>query len=230
MVGRNMMDHSGFHCSFLTKEPVWLGRGPAQSSCMVGYRDGDFRRDYSANKVILNNISRVVTATQQAMKKGLVGKALDEEIRYRAVHSVDLSISLEPLPDPENRLTLSKTRKDPHGLPCPDIYYDVGDYVRKGAEASHAQLEHIGQLFDAKEFTISQGLNANNHIMCVVIMGENAKEAVVDGNCRAFDHENLWLPGGGAIPSASVVNSTLTMAALGLKAAHDISLRMKGDA
>jgi len=26
------------------------------------------------------------------------------------------------------------------------------------------------------------------------------------------------------------VNSTLTMAALGLKAAHDISLRMKGDA
>ncbi len=164
------------------------------------------------------------------MKKGLVGKALDEEIRYRAVHSVDLSISLEPLPDPENRLTLSKTRKDPHGLPCPDIYYDVGDYVRKGAEASHAQLEHIGQLFDAKEFTISQGLNANNHIMCGVIMGENAKEAVVDGNCRAFDHENLWLPGGGAIPSASVVNSTLTMAALGLKAAHDISLRMKGDA
>ena len=69
MVGRNMMDHSGFHCSFLTKEPVWLGRGPAQSSCMVGYRDGDFRRDYSANKVILNNISRVVTATQQAMKR-----------------------------------------------------------------------------------------------------------------------------------------------------------------
>lgn len=227
MVGRNMMDHSGFHCSFLTEEPVWLGRGPAQSSCMVGYRDGDFRRDYSANKVILNNISRVVTATQQALAKGLVGKALDEEIRYRAVHSVDLSISLEPLPDPENRLTLSKTRKDPHGLPCPDIYYDVGDYVRKGAEASHAQLENIGKLFNGKEFKISQGLNANNHIMGGVIMGKSGKDSVVDGNCRAFDHENLWLPGGGAIPSASVVNSTLTMAALGLKAAHDIGLRMK---
>ena len=107
---------------------------------------------------------------------------------------MDLSISLEPLPDPENRLTLSKTRKDPHGLPCPDIYYDVGDYVRKGAEASHAQLEHIGQLFDAKEFTISQGLNATT-TLCVGYHGEKCKEAVVDGNCRAFDHENLWLPG-----------------------------------
>jgi choline dehydrogenase-like flavoprotein len=30
------------------------------------------------------------------------------------------------------------------------------------------------------------------------------------------------LPGGGAMPSASVVNSTLSMAALGLRAADDI--------
>jgi fructose 5-dehydrogenase large subunit len=35
-VGRNMMDHSGFHCTFLADEPLWLGRGPAQSSCIVG--------------------------------------------------------------------------------------------------------------------------------------------------------------------------------------------------
>ncbi|MNW08702.1 Fructose dehydrogenase large subunit [compost metagenome] len=46
---------------------------------------------------------------------------------------------------------------------------------------------------------------------------------MVDGNCRTHDHANLWLPGGGAIPSASVVNSTLTMAALGIKAADDIA-------
>jgi len=230
MVGRNMMDHSGFHCTFLAEEPVWLGRGPAQSSCMVGYRDGAFRRDYSANKMILNNISRVTAATQQALQKGLVGRELAAEIRYRAVHGVDISISLEPLPNPENRLTLSKTRKDPHGLACPDIYYDVGAYVRKGAEAAHEQLRHIGALFNAREFAISGSLNANNHIMGGVIMGKSGKDAVVDGNCRAFDHENLWLPGGGAIPSASVVNSTLTMAALALKAAQDIGLRLKESA
>ena len=161
------------------------------------------------------------------LAKGLVGKALDEEIRYRSIHGVDLSISLEPLPDPENRLTLSKTRKDPHGLACPDIHYDVGDYVRKGATAAHEQLQHIGSLFNGKEFNITTALNANNHIMGGTIMGKSPKDSVVDGNCRTFDHENLWLPGGGAIPSASVVNSTLSMAALGLKAAHDISLRMK---
>src|SRR6202021_524607 len=73
-VGRYMMDHSGFHCTFLANEPLWIGRGPAQSSCLVGPRDGTFRSEYSAHQMILNNISRVGPATQQALKLGLAGK------------------------------------------------------------------------------------------------------------------------------------------------------------
>jgi len=222
-VGRNMMDHSGFHCSFLANEPLWIGRGPAQSSCIVGPRDGDFRGKYSANKMILNNITQVAKATEQALALGLVGQALEAEIRRRSTHGVDLSISLEPLPDPNNRLTLSPTRKDPHGLACPDIHYDVGDYVRKGAEAAHAQLEHIGSLFGATEFVITTSLNANNHIMGGTIMGKDPRDSVVNGDCRTHDHANLWLPGGGAMASASVVNTTLTMAALAIKTADDMS-------
>ena len=227
-VGRNMMDHSGFHCTFLADEPMWMGRGPAQSSCLVGPRDGDFRGKYSANKMIVNNITRVAPAAQQALGMGLVGKALDEEIRRRSAFGIDLSISLEPLPDPNNRLTLSKTRMDPHGLPMPDIHYDVGDYVRNGAEAAHAQLRHIGDIFNAVEFNITTDLNANNHIMGGTIMGSSATDSVVDGDCRSHDHANLWLPGGGAIASASVVNSTLTMAALGIKAADAIGRSLAG--
>jgi choline dehydrogenase-like flavoprotein len=226
-VGRNMMDHSGFHCTFLANEPLWLGRGPAQSSCIVGPRDGAFRSKYSSNKMILNNISRVGPATDQALKLGLVGKELDDEIRRRAIFGVDLSISLEPLPDQNNRLTLSKTRRDPLGLACPDIHYDVGDYVRDGATAAHAQLEHIGKLFGAVEFEITKSLNANNHIMGGTIMGSDPKDSVVDRDCRAHDHANLWLPGGGAMASASVVNTTLSMAALGIKAADSIQKTLR---
>jgi choline dehydrogenase-like flavoprotein len=222
-VGRNMLDHSGFHCTFLADRPLWLGRGPAQSSCMVGPRDGAFRSEYSANKMILNNISRVVPATDQALKLGLVGQALDNEIRRRAAYGVDLSISLEPLPDPTNRLTLSATRRDGLGLPCPDIHYTLGDYARRGYDKACDQLRHIGKLFNADEFHITTSLNANNHIMGATIMGADPRDSVVDGDCRAHDHPNLWLPGGGPIPSASVVNSTLSMAALGLKSADAIS-------
>ncbi|MQB46178.1 GMC family oxidoreductase [Rhizobium sp. ICMP 5592] len=226
-VGRNMMDHSGFHCFFQAPEPLWIGRGPAQSSCIVGPRDGAFRSEYSANKMILNNITQVTTATSVALKKGLVGPALDAEIRRLTTHGVDLSISLEPLPDPKNRVTLSKSRFDPHGIPCPDVYYDVGDYVHKGYDAAVKQLEDIGKLFNATDFHVTTALNANNHIMGGCIMGSDPKDSVVDGNCRAHDHPNLWIPGGGAIPSASVVNSTLTMAALGIKAADNISKSLR---
>jgi choline dehydrogenase-like flavoprotein len=173
--------------------------------------------------MIVNNISRVGPATQQALKMGLVGKALDAEIRRRSIFGVDLSISLEPLPDPNNRVTLSKDRRDPLGLACPDVYYDVGDYVLRGAEAARKQLEHIGSLFAAAEFNITTSLNANNHIMGGTIMGRDPNDSVVDADCRTHDHDNLWLPGGGAMVSASVVNSTLTMAALGLKSADAIA-------
>jgi len=226
-VGRNMMDHSGLHASFLASEPLWIGRGPAQSSCLVGPRDGAFRARYSANKIILNNISRVPGATRQALQLGLVGKELDDEIRRRSACGVDLSISLEPLPDPNNRLTLSKTRADPLGLACPDIHYDVGDYVRDGVKAAHEQLEHIASLFGAAELKISTDYNANNHIMGGTIMGADPKDSVVDGDCRAHDHANLWLPGGGAMASASVVNTTLSMVALGLKASDAIARQLK---
>jgi fructose 5-dehydrogenase large subunit len=221
-VGRNLMDHSGFHCTFLASEPLWLGRGPAQSSCLVGARDGAFRSEYSANKIILNNISRVGPATQQALKLGLTGAALRDEIRRRAIHGVDLSISLEPLPAPQNRLTLSKTRHDALGLPAPDINYELDDYVHRGYDAAARQLRHIGSLFNAVEFQVTTSLNANNHMMGSTIMGSNPKDSVVDGDCRSHDHPNLWLPGGGPMPSASVVNSTLTMAALGLKCADSV--------
>lgn len=225
-VGRNMMDHSGFHCFFQADEPLWIGRGPAQSSCLVGPRDGEFRSEYSANKMILNNITQVTSAATAALKQGLVGDELDAEIRKRAIHGVDLSISLEPLPEAHNRVTLSKTRMDPHGIPCPDVYYDVGGYVRKGYDAAVTQLEQIARLFNATDLHITTSLNANNHIMGGCIMGANPKDSVVDGNCLSHDHGNLWIAGGSAMPSASVVNNTLTMAALGLKAADDISRRM----
>jgi fructose 5-dehydrogenase large subunit len=221
-VGRNIMDHSGFHCTFLADRPLWTGRGPAQSSCMVGPRDGPFRSEHSANKIILDNISRVGPATQQALKLGLTGKALQEEIRRRAIFGVDLSISLEPLPDPNNRLTLSATRRDGMGLPCPDVNYELDDYIHRGYDASVKQLQHIGSLFNAVEFNVTTQLNANNHMMGTTIMGSDPKTSVVDGDCRAHDHPNLWLPGGSPIPSASVVNSTLSMAALALKSADAI--------
>jgi choline dehydrogenase-like flavoprotein len=59
------------------------------------------------------------------------------------------------------------------------------------------------------------------------IMGANSASSVVDLDCRAHDHPNLFLPGGGAMTTGGCGNSTLTMAALALKAADAIAAQIK---
>jgi choline dehydrogenase-like flavoprotein len=45
---------------------------------------------------------------------------------------------------------------------------------------------------------------------------------VCDGNCRTWDHANLFLVSGGSMPTLGTSNPTLTIAALACKAAAAI--------
>ena len=184
-VGRNMMDHPGMHMGCLTKEPMWTGHGPVQQSSIVDFRDGAFRSEYCANRIMMNNQSMAASAGVTAVSMGLVGKRLDTEIRRRAACTLDFSIGFEVLPEPENRLRLSPEHKDALGIPHPEVTYDVGDYVRKGADAVRPTLLQIASLLDATEVKITDQFNANNHVMGGAIMGRNPNDSVVDADCRA---------------------------------------------
>src|SRR4030095_16471050 len=205
-VGCNMMDHPGLHMGCLTKEPMWTGHGPVQQSSIVDFRDGAFRSEYSANRIMMNNQSLATSVGVTALKMGLVGKKLDEEIRRRAACTLDFSIGFEVLPEPENRLRLSAERKDALGIPHPEVTYDVGDYVRKGGDKVRPTLLHIAGLLEATDVKITDQYNANNHVMGGTIMGRDPKDSVVDADCRTHDHENLYIAGGATMPSASCIS------------------------
>jgi choline dehydrogenase-like flavoprotein len=226
-VGRNMMDHPGLHMGCLTKEPMWTGHGPVQQSSIVDFRDGAFRSEYCANRIMMNNQSLAASAGVTAVSMGLVGKKLDAEIRRRAACTLDFSIGFEVLPDPQNRLVLSGTHKDALGIPHPEVTYDVGDYVRRGGDKVRPTLQHIASLLEATEVKITDQYNANNHVMGGAIMGRDPNDSVVDADCRAHDHENLYVAGGAAMPSASCINSTLSMVALSLMMADKLKQAMK---
>jgi choline dehydrogenase-like flavoprotein len=54
-------------------------------------------------------------------------------------------------------------------------------------------------------------------------MGTRPANSVVDTTLRSWDHENLYLVSGGAMPTIGTANVTLTLAALCFKsAAHMI--------
>jgi choline dehydrogenase-like flavoprotein len=114
------------------------------------------------------------------------------------------------------------------GIYKPNIYYDVGDYVRRSAkEFSTPLVRKLAAELGATDIQVSTEFTNSDHIMGGTIMGADAATSVVDVDCRAHDHPNLFLPGGGAMTTSGCGNSTLTMAALALKAADAIVSQTK---
>ena len=226
-VGRNMMDQPKLTAELELQEPLWTGVGPVQSSSILNTTQGEFRNRHAGAMFRMENFARSPVGAAAALKKGLVGKALDAEIRRLSACTARLTVEHEILPSANNRLTLS-SQKDWLGINKPNIYYDVGDYVRQSAkEYTVPRLQQLAAELGATKFQLSPEFLNSDHIMGGCVMGADPATAVVDADCRAHDHSNLFLPGGGAMPSATASNSTLTMTALALKAADAITGQLK---
>ena len=61
-----------------------------------------------------------------------------------------------------------------------------------------------------------------NHFAGTHVMGSTKYNSVVDRNLRSWDHENLYLVGGGSMPSIGSSNTTLTLAALSFLASEQM--------
>jgi choline dehydrogenase-like flavoprotein len=226
-VGRNMMDQPKLTAELELKEPLWTGVGPVQSSSILNTSQGEFRSRHAGAMFRMENFARSPLGAAAALKKGLVGKALDTEIRRLSACTARLTVEHEILPSANNRLTLS-SQKDWLGINKPNIHYDVGKYVRESArEYTVPRLQQLAAELGATSFKLSPEFLNSDHIMGGCIMGVDPATAVVDADCRAHDHPNLFLPGGGAMPSGTASNSTLTMTALALKAADAITSQLK---
>jgi choline dehydrogenase-like flavoprotein len=222
-VGRNMMDTPKMFVYAQFKEPVWNGLGPLQTGAIMSTTQGEFRSRYAGGQISLINFSTANLAGLNALKQRLVGKALDQAIRRSTACTGVFAVEHEVLAEAENRLTLSD-KTDMLGLNKPAVFYDVGDYVRKSADLHTFPItKRLAEALGAEKVTRAPGFVPSQHIMGGAIMGTDAKTSVVDRDCRAHDHANLFLPGGAAMPSAGAGNSTLTMAALAIKAADAIA-------
>ncbi len=217
-VGRNLMDHTGIGLTLLAREALWPGQGPVQQGAMLHWRDGEFRRRHAASKHALGNAVANRPVAARLLAQGIIGPELDRRIRQDAARYVQITSAFEMLPEPGNRVTLSD-QKDALGLPKPQIYYDVDDYVRAGAVVAQQDQRRFVELLQGEVIAADAGWRNGDHIMGSTIMGADPGNSVVDGDCRAHDHENLFLATTGVIPAGGVVDPTLTGAALALRLA-----------
>ncbi len=224
MVGRNLMDHPGTSVEFYADEPVWFGRGPMRPGSINNLRDGSWRGERSALRIDLANTSPVRYLTERLIRQGYYGKALNEKLAWQAERYVLLNCLLEMLPEPDNRVVLSKTEKDAWGIPKLEVHYRFPEYVNRGYDQSMLDFQKIVKQMGGTEAVYSKRgvYNNNQHITGTMIMGSDPKNSVVDGDCRTHDHPNLFIAGTGIMPSASTVNSTLTGTALSLRMADSV--------
>ncbi|WJF91699.1 GMC family oxidoreductase [Paraburkholderia bonniea] len=221
-VGRNLMDHPGTGVTFLAREALWPGRGPMEMTSIVNFRDGAFRSEYAAKKLHLSNAISTMAVSAELLRQGLSGAELERQIRERSARTLSINSFHEHLAEARNRIVPSTEHKDALGIPQPEIYYSINDYVKKSAANTRELYAQIAGLLGGTEVRFDDTFAPNNHIMGTTIMGHDPDDSVVDADCRTHDHANLFVAGSGVMPSAASVNCTLTIAALSLKLAAQL--------
>ena len=219
MVGRHLMDHPGTSVTFLSKEPMWPGRGPMRLSCINNLRDGPSRAEYSAMKINVGNYSPVRAVNEYLIGKGVSGEELPKMVRDYASRWVVVNSFFDILPNPANRITASPDKVDALGIPRPAVNYEIDDYVNRARDVAHKHYDHIASLFGGTDVRHDDNYFNNNHIMGTLIMGNDPADSVVDANLRTHDHKNLFVASSGVMASAGTVNCTLTLAALSMRLA-----------
>ena len=233
-VGRYLMDHPIQLSWALSKEALDPYRSPLGNAGIEQFCNGDFRRERAAFRVAVGEDGWSFPGTpppalaSELIKEGFRGKALREELNYRAARQFRFAALIEQLPDPENRVLPAWDNPDELGIPRPRIVYDLGDYTRKGLAAAR---ERHDQIFDAVGVTFRKHAEEHygaGHIIGTYRMGNEARTSVVNAQQRSHDHPNLFLLGSGVFPTAGTANPTLTIAALALWAADTIRQDLAG--
>jgi choline dehydrogenase-like flavoprotein len=152
------------------------------------------------------------------------GDDLVETIREEYGNHFQVLAEIEPLPDPENRVTLSEDRTDQFGDPVPDISWDRGEYSRRTAERAFEVIEEIIEQFDAEVKWTERGQTwkGAGHSSGTTRMGTDPDESVVDPNLRTHDVENLYVAGASTFVTIGASQPTLTIAATSLRLADHL--------
>jgi len=252
VIGRNLMDHPTLYAWGLFPEKVFPYRGPLSTSGIEELRGGAFRARHAAFRFDVGNDGWRAPAgdpdalvLREVMQGKLFGSALRERLAATLARQVRMSLAIEQLPEPGNRVTLDRRFVDPLGNPRPAIHYRISDYTLEGMTAAldvsrqlfrHAGVEDFTGRGETKWFPSVQyrdqvlHYHGMGHFGGTHLMGANPKDSVLDLNQRCWEHANLYMIGSGSFPSMGTSNPTLTIGALAIRTAEHLIHELKAGA
>ncbi len=244
LMGRNLMDHAYLLSWALLPQVAGTMRGTNCTGGIVDLRGGSFRRQQAGFSIDIHNDGwGWATGAPYTDLLAIVDdqNKFGAELRRALVSQVSrqllLAFMTEVPPSQSNRVTVDPAYKDQLGNMRPVITFRIPDYTMRGIAYGRRLARRIFQRLGAEDCTAydpsdygyvtyeGQGysIRGGNHLAGTHVMGTAKASSVVDATLRCWDHENLYLAGGGAMPTIGTANVTLTLAALCLKsAAHMI--------
>ena len=233
LVGRYLVSQYNQNALGITAEPIYPYRGPQQTSGLVQFRDGEFRRDYAAfgtsfmNDGWSGNLGAINTA-KDLIKQGLKGGALIQQLRHEVARHLRLNSSAETLPDINNRIEVDFEQLDSAGIPKPKVTFTVDEYTKKGLAKALEVNKKILAALQATDIRWDTPFLSSAIIGGTTRMGNDPKTSVVSAELRAHDHPNLFITGTSTHLTAPVNAPTLTVAANSLRVAEIIQRELQG--
>ena len=241
LMGKNLMDHAYLLSWGLMPEVCGTMRGTNVTGGIVDLRGGSFRRNQAAFAMDIHNdgwgwavgspMSDLNTLVDDRNKFGKdLRKALIDQVSRQLL----LAFMVEVLPEQSNSVTVDSRYTDPLGNMRPVVTYNIPDYTMKGVAYARELSRLIFQRLGVEDFTrydpgdygyvLYEGegysIRGGNHLAGTHLMGTSKASSVVDSHQRSWDHENLYLVGGGSMPTIGTANITPTLAALCFRSAE----------
>jgi choline dehydrogenase-like flavoprotein len=236
-VGRNLMDHLQGQGAAIVSRPLYPFRGPPTTVGIDTFRDGPFRATHAAFRLSIGNDGMGRTESPYdtlatLLGKNLIGTELKTALRDRVSRQFRISYSTEMLPSADNRVSLASGPPDDFGLARAQLSVGLDDYNRRAFAKAQAVISAV---FDRLEAPSSErrfppnldSYSGAGHILGTTRMGTDPATSVLNSECRAHEHDNLYIVGASAFPTGGTANPTLTVAALALRAADTLDTRLR---
>ena len=248
LMGRNLMDHAYLLNWGLLPEVAGTFRGTNCTGGISDLRTGAFRRQQASFAADIHNDgwawavgSPYSDLVHMVDQENLFGARLRNALPRRISSQLLLAFMIEVPPDASNRVTVDPAHTDALGNMRPVISYTLPDYTMRGACYARQLAQQLFQRLGAADYTLydptdsqyvmyeGQGyvIHGGNHLAGTHIMGASPATSVVDDRQRSWDYENLYLVGGGSMPTIGTSNPTLTLAALCFRSARHIIQQLR---
>ncbi|MHB9858932.1 GMC family oxidoreductase [Streptomyces sp. YIM S03343] len=250
LMGRNFMDHAYLLAWSLLPEVAGTFRGTNCTGGITDLRGGRFRSRQAAFGVDIHNDgwgwargAPMTDLMDLVDSGGRYGDSLRQGLVDRVSRQLQLAFMVEVPADPSNRVTVIPDFTDRLGNMRPVLTYDIPEYTMRGVAYARQLSKRIFARLGAEDHTqydpnfwgyaVHDGegyeIRGGNHLAGTHVMGSDPSASVVDADQRCWDHENLYLVGGGSMPTVGTSNVTLTIAALCLRSVRAMLAQLDSD-